>query len=157
MRSSSWLIGTAAAVLATSVVVTSPASATGYSGKLNMWQHDAYKGQLEARTGDDVNLHNDSCPGCDPGPGGNFGDDMSSYVNNTDRWWFFYTDRSDASGSGDQLYCVRPRSKDGNLGNNGWSNLEDEISSVIKGPTGKFGDANPNVNITCKRYVGHRI
>lgn len=102
----------------------------GTRGRLNMWQHDSYEGQNESRKEYDKSLHNDSCSGCDPGPGGNFGDDMSSFVNKTGKYWVIYEH------SGWQVYgdfwCIRPHSHDADLGNNGFTNLEDEISSLIR-------------------------
>jgi hypothetical protein len=111
-------------------VAQARASYPGTTGQLNMWQHDGYEGQHEGRTEYDKNLHNDSCSGCDTGPGGNFGDDMSSFVNKTGKYWVIFED------SGWQTYgdfwCIRPYSHDADLGNNGFSNLEDEISSLIR-------------------------
>lgn len=134
------------------------AHAIGDGGKLNMWQNDAYQGQHESRSSYDDNLHNDACSGCDPGPGGTFGDDMSSYVNNTDYWWAFYEDKYREG----TKFCVRPRSKDGNLGNNGYWNLEDHISSARKGSKGKFSDRWPTdsygfQNEPCDAIIGHKI
>ena len=121
-------------------------SAPGDRGYLSMWQHDAYKGQLEERKSYDDNLHNDSCPGCDTGPGGNFGDDMSSFDNNTSYWWTFNVDTNYATVD-DDVFCVRPHSRDADLGNNGVKNLEDEISSVRREGTSK-----PNIARCSDRY-----
>lgn len=109
-------------------VPTAANAEPGPSGQLTMWQNDSYEGQQESRLSTDSNLHNDSCAGCDPGFGGDFGDDMSSYVNKTGNWWVFYVDTNYEG----FRFCVRPNSHDADLGNNGFSNLEDEISSVDK-------------------------
>lgn len=120
----------------------------GNAGQMNMWEHDAYQGQQESRSSYDSDLHNDACSGCDIGPGGNFGDDMSSFVNKTDYWWYFYTD---VNYDGTK-FCVRPRSHDGDLGNNGYSNLEDEISSIKKSSvSGSYDSSAPS---GCDRIIG---
>lgn len=128
------LVGAVLVAASSVVVLTAPAQAAypGYSGQLNMWQHDGYKGQMESRVNYDSNLGNDSCPGCDPGPGGNFNDDMSSFVNKTKYWWIIYVDTGmhATSSAHFNFFCVRPNSHDADLGNNGFSYLEDEISSV---------------------------
>ena len=128
-------VAAAAAVLAVATPATAmksdaAAGTTGPDNRFVMWQHDSYQGQEEARVHYDSNLHNDKCSGCDPGPGGNFGDDMSSFVNNTDVWWGIYLDQSSHSTEDNDVWCVRPNSHDADLGNNGFSNLEDEVSSV---------------------------
>lgn len=130
------------------VATTPPAAAVdGVAGKLNMWQNDSYEGQTEARESYDSDLHNDSCSGCDPGPGGNFGDDMSSYTNKSGYWWYLYVDDNYDG----KTYCARPRSHDADLGNNGYSDLEDEISSVKRGPAGSFGSSSPG---SCDVTIG---
>lgn len=115
----------------------------GPAGQLTMWQNDSYEGQQESRSSYDSNLHNDSCAGCDPGPGGNFGDDMSSYVNKTGDWWVFYVDTNYEG----FRFCVRPNSHDANLGNNGFSNLEDEISSVDRKGAGQPGGCDGVIGV----------
>lgn len=112
------------------------ASKPGQSGYFTMWQDDGFEGHQEARKGYDTNLHNDSCAGCDLGPGGDFGDDMSSFVNKTDYWWSIYINKNyeiDDGGTYDSRYCVRPNSNDADMGNNDtpWG-IEDTISSVRK-------------------------
>jgi len=139
-------------LLAVGVVVlglTAPgaSSAPGSSGYLTMWQHDSYEGQQEARKSYDDDLHNDSCSGCDPGPGGNFGDDMSSFDNNTGYWWTFRVDRKGGQTVDDDTFCVRPHSRDADLGNNGVANLEDEISRVRR-----YGRTKPNIPGCSDRY-----
>jgi len=130
------------------VALAPPASAwEGTSGKFNMWQHDGYEGHSLSRYSYDTDLHNDSCSDCDPGWGGNFGDDMSSFVNKTRYWWVIYVAARYGDGT---KFCVRPRSHDGDLGNNGFSNLEDEISSVKR--TNRTG-SDPGI-IACHR-IGH--
>jgi hypothetical protein len=126
------------AVAAASLLATAPsadaAGLPGTSGKLTLWQNDGYQGQALSRYEYDSNLHNDACSGCDPGPGGNFGDDESSFVNKSKYWWVLYVDtqygRYIGGGHSTELFCVRPNSHDADLGNNGLANLEDEISSM---------------------------
>ena len=120
---------------ATAMQSDSSARTTGPSGKFVMYQNDNFEGQEESRYKYDDNLHNDSCSGCDPGPGGNFGDDMSSFVNNTKYWWAIYKDQRTASTGSDDVWCVKPFSNDKDLGNNGFSDLEDEISSIRRKDT----------------------
>jgi hypothetical protein len=110
--------------------VRARSSYPGTRGRLTMWQHDGYEGQSESRKEYDKSLHNDSCSGCDPGPGGNFGDDMSSFVNKTGKYWVVF----EASGwqTYDDFWCIRPHSHDADLGNDDFTNLEDEISSLIR-------------------------
>lgn len=119
-------IVTALAMGAILVPATPATAVEGDRGRFNMWQHDSYEGQVEVRRHHDKDLHNDSCSGCDPGPGGNFGDDMSSFVNRS-RYWVLIS--TNAGFNGD-TFCVRPFSHDADLGNNGFSDLEDEISSI---------------------------
>lgn len=146
MRAAVQLAVTSLVAAASVVAVSTPATAMksdvsarteGPDGKFVMWQNDKFEGQEESRYKYDSNLHNDSCSGCDPGPGGNFGDDMSSFVNNTPYWWAIRKDQQSASTSDDDVWCVKPYSNDKDLGNNGFSDLEDEISSVYRHGTSK--------------------
>ncbi|WP_205472052.1 peptidase inhibitor family I36 protein [Nocardioides sp. SYSU D00038] len=151
------LVASATALVA-SLTVATPASAKideGRKGYFTMWQDDGYEGHSEARKGYDTNLHNDSCAGCDFGPGGDFGDDMSSFVNKTPYWVKIYVNKEydwDDHAPYYSWYCVRPYSHDADLGNNKVKGqLEDEISSI---------DVTPEKTkpILCRDYqvIGHK-
>lgn len=90
----------------------------GVWGRLNLYEDDNYDGQHESRNEYDSDFGNDD-----------FGDEMSSFVNKTGRWWILYKDAHYI----DRKLCIRPRSHDANIGNaesGGW--LEDEISSASR-------------------------
>jgi hypothetical protein len=126
-----------AATTTTVIAQSAPADAASYpgtAGKLTLWQNDGYQGQQLSRSDYDDNLHNDACSGCDPGPGGNFGDDASSFVNKSKYWWYVYVNKQEGN-SGGTSYCVRPYSHDADLGNNGYEELEDEISAMRRSST----------------------
>lgn len=114
------------------VAPLSPASAiTGESGKLNLYQNQSYSGHTEARISYDNDFGNDECDGCDPGWGGDFEDDATSYVNKTGYWWVL----AEHDNQGGQWVCVRPNSHDGDLSNN--TTIDDEISSVERKGTSR--------------------
>ena len=98
----------------------------GVSGRLNLWEHDGYDGCYEGRETIDTDFGNDSCHAP-----ASFNDRVSSVVNKTARWWVMYEDR----GSSGARVCVRPRSHDGNIGND--TDYEDDISSVERKGTSK--------------------
>ena len=128
------------------VALAPPASTwEGTAGKFNMWQHDGYQGHSLSRYSYDTDLHNDPCSDCDPGPGGNFGDDMSSFVNKTRYWWMIYVDTRYGDGT---RFCVRPRSHDGDLGRCekpiGQNQYQDEQG--FPKPDRHFGDHLNGVN-----------
>lgn len=153
------------ALATVAVLVPSAHAEPGQRKRLNMWQDGSYEGHKESRLEYDTDLHNDSCAGCDFGPGGDFGDDMSSFVNKTRSWWIIYVnkeyDTSDRNGIGDwpMAYCIRPRSHDADLGNNDTEGgeLEDEISSVKRQPSYGYGVSN-RPTLCGSRYpiLGHK-
>lgn len=122
------MLGAGAAAAVLTLMSVTPAHAgswtDGPTEMLTLWQNDSYEGQAESRSSYDNDFGNDSCSGCDIGPGGNFEDDASSVVNRTAYYWGLY----EHDNQGGKLVCIKPRSHDANLG----ADLEDEISSVKK-------------------------
>lgn len=103
----------------------------GPTGQLTLCADDNYEGHQESRSSYDDDFGNDSCAGCDIGPGGNFEDDASSVVNRTGDWWVLFED-DDQNGA---QRCLKPRSHDGDLGSGG--QLEDKVSSVKRYTTSR--------------------
>lgn len=103
----------------------------GYKGFLNMWEDDNYDGHHEWRKNYDNDFHNDS-----------FNDQLSSVSNRTPYYWELSEDTKNRGAN----ICIRPWSRDNNIGNN--TNLEDDISSVVK-----RGKKAPN---DCETIIGYR-
>ncbi|GAA4673863.1 hypothetical protein [Nocardioides nanhaiensis] len=117
-------LSVAAATSATAVVALPGGAAVAASSHLKVCASDNYTPTCYTRTSYDGNWHNDPCDLSCGVYDSTFGDDISSYKNNSPYWWKMYHDKSYKG----YTLCVRPWGYDANMGDSTPS--EDDISSV---------------------------
>lgn len=129
------VIAFVAIIISTMTVFAVPNAAQARAPHIKMCADDNYGPTCYTRETHDSNFHNDN--DCDLSCGVydiDFGDDMSSYKNNSKYWWKLFHDKKYKG----YTLCVRPWGYDRNMGDS--TNSEDDISSAkrygTKKPTG---------------------
>jgi len=135
------IVACIAVIISTVTSFAVPGVAHAATPHIKMCADDNYGPTCYKREKYDSNFHNDD--DCDLSCGVydiDFGDDMSSYDNNSRYWWKLYHDKNYRG----YTLCVRPWGYDRNMGDS--TNSEDDISSAKR-----FGTSRPS---GCDKVVG---